>query len=41
MAKLYASEAAQEVAAGAMRIAGPASQRAELGSSATTATRRS
>lgn len=31
MAKLYASEAAQEAAAGAMRIAGPASQRAELG----------
>jgi alkylation response protein AidB-like acyl-CoA dehydrogenase len=31
IAKLYASEAAQEAAAGAMRIAGPASQRAELG----------
>jgi alkylation response protein AidB-like acyl-CoA dehydrogenase len=30
IAKLYASEAAQEAAAGAMRIAGPASQRAEL-----------
>jgi len=31
IAKLYASEAAQEAAAGAMRIAGPASQRAALG----------
>ena len=31
MAKLYASEAAQEAAVAAMRIAGPASQLAELG----------
>ena len=31
MAKLYASEAAQEAAVSAMRIAGPASQLAELG----------
>src|SRR5207247_7465515 len=31
MAKLYASEAAQEAAVGAMRIAGPESQLAEFG----------
>lgn len=31
MAKLYASEAAQEAATGAMRLAGPASQLADLG----------
>jgi alkylation response protein AidB-like acyl-CoA dehydrogenase len=31
IAKLYASEAAQEAAVAAMRIAGPASQRADLG----------
>ena len=41
MAKLYASEAAQQAAAGALRIAGPAGQRTELGSSASIATRRS